>query len=211
MNILATNIAVPRKISWNGKQHITGIYKHPVTGPVRLTSDGVEGDLIGNKKVHGGEFKACYLFASEHYDYWKTRYPDLLWNWGMFGENLTTKGLLDDEIQVGDVFQIGTSIVQATIPREPCYKLGLKFGDQEIIAAYVDYAYPGAYVKILEEGLVSAGDAMKRLESASDSITIRELFRFLNARHKDPAVLDALFANPYVPDYKKEKLKRYIK
>ena len=211
MKIIATNLAVPREINWKGKQQVTGIYKQPVKGPVRLMTGGVEGDLIGNKKVHGGEFKACYLFASEHYAYWKSQYPNLEWGWGMFGENLTTEGLLDDDIQVGDVFRIGTSIVQATIPREPCYKLGLKFGDQEIVSAYVDYAYPGAYLKILEEGLVSAGDAIKLLESASDSITIRDLFRFLNARQKDPAVLDALLVNPYMPDYKKEKLKRYIK
>jgi len=211
MKIIATNLAVPREINWKGKQQVTGIYKQPVKGPVRLMTGGVEGDLIGNKKVHGGDFKACYLFASEHYEYWKTRYPKQDWQWGMFGENLTTKGLLDKDIQVGDVFRIGSSLVQATIPREPCYKLGLKFGDQGIIPAYVAYGQPGAYVRVLEEGPVAAGDAIIRVESAINSISIRDFFIFLNSREKNPDILEALLKNPHVPEYKKAKLLRYMK
>lgn len=211
MKIQATNLAKPKEIIWKGKKQTTGIYKYPVKGPVRLNSLGVGGDLIGNRKVHGGEFMACYLFASEHYEYWKNRYPDLDWHWGMFGENLTTEGLLDDTIQVGDIFKIGTAVVQATIPREPCYKLGLKFKDQGIIAAYVDYGHPGAYVKVIEEGEVKAGDAIEQMESVSDSLSIRDLFLFLNSREKDQQLLKSIFNNPYVPDYKKEKLRRYQK
>lgn len=211
MQVRATNIAEPREIIWKGNSQITGIYKYPVSAGIRLRPEGVEGDLIGNKKVHGGAYKACYLFASEHYDHWKIRYPELNWHWGMFGENLTTEGLLDDAIQVGDIFKIGSALVQATIPREPCYKLGLKFQDQGVVADFIAHGHPGAYVKVLEEGEVAAGDAISRLEAASDSISIRDFFIFLNTRQKDPDVLGALLANPYVPDYKKEKLRRYIK
>lgn len=209
MKVRTTNLAHPREIIWKGKKQVTGIYKHPVTGPIRLKAEGVEGDLIGNKKVHGGESKACYLFASEHYEHWKPLYPDLEWHWGMFGENLTTEGLLDDTLQVGDILKIGTCVVQVTIPREPCYKLGLKFGDQGIITAFIDYGQPGAYVKVLEEGIVSAGDAITLLESASDSISIRDFFIFLNTRQKDPVLLREILSNPYVPRYKKDKLQRY--
>ena len=209
MKVIATNLAVPREISWKGRIQKTGIYKKPVSKPLRLKDNRVEGDLIGNPKVHGGEFKACYLFASEHYPYWKSRYPTLDWTWGMFGENLTTEGLLDDAIRVGDVLKIGSCVVQVTIPREPCFKLGLKFGDQGIITAFIDHGQPGAYVKVLEEGMVSAGDAITLVESASDSISIRDFFIFLNTRQKDREVLGAILSNPYVPQYKKDKLHRY--
>lgn len=209
MKVHATNIAQAREIVWNGKSQVTGIYKFPVNEAVRLESEGVKGDVIGNKKVHGGTSKACYLFSSEHYDYWKPRYPDLDWHWGMFGENLTTEGLLDDSIQVGDIYKIGSALVQATIPREPCYKLGIKFGDQGIVANFIDHGYPGTYVRILEEGEVSAGDPITRVESASDSLSIRDFFVFLNCKEKNKEVLKALLGNPYVPEYKKEKLRRY--
>lgn len=211
MKVIATNIAEPREILWKGRPQRTGIYKFPVSGPVRLKVRGVEGDLIGNKKVHGGEYKACYLFASEHYDYWKAQYPGLSWNWGMFGENLTTEGLLDDSIQVGDIYKVGTTVVQATIPREPCYKLGLKFNDQGIINAFIAYGHPGTYVKVLEEGLVASGDGIERVKVAKDSISIRDFFVFLNTAEKSQDVLQRILDNPYIPDYKKVKLERFAK
>lgn len=210
MKVLATNLAQPREIQWKGNTQLTGIYKFPVPGPVQLMPEGVEGDLIGNKKVHGGQFKSCYLFSSEHYDYWKLRYPKLDWHWGMFGENLTTQGLLDDTIQVGDTFRIGKALVQATIPREPCYKLGLKFDDQGIISSFTNHGYPGAYVRVLEAGEVKSGDSIERIESVPDSISIRDFFLFLNSRQKDQMVLGSILNNPHVPEYKKEKLGRYI-
>lgn len=211
MNVRATNIAEPRELVWKGNPQLTGIYKLPVDGPIRLVEDGVKGDLIGNKKVHGGKFKACYLFSSEHYTYWKPQYPRLHWNWGMFGENLTTEGLLDSDIQVGDIYRIGSATVQATIPREPCYKLGLKFKDQAVVNAFIEYGHPGAYVRVLEEGIVVTGDEIVRLESAKDSISIRDFFIFLNTTEKSQDVLQHIMNNPYVPDYKKEKLARYEK
>ena len=211
MEVKSVNLAEPREIVWKGRTQVTGIYKYPVSEATLLTPEGVKGDLIGNKKVHGGAFKACYLFSSEHYDHWKTRYPELEWHWGMFGENLTTHGLLDDAIYVGDIFQIGFAKVQATIPREPCYKLGLKFGDQSIISSFIDYGHPGSYGKVIEEGVVTAGSGITRLEAAQNSISMRDFFIFLNSREKDQDMLRALLENPYVPDYKKDKLKRYIK
>lgn len=211
MQVIATNIAKPREFTWKGRTQASGIYKYPVDEPILLKDHGVAGDFIGNKKVHGGEFKACYLFSSEHYPYWQEKYPTLDWDWGMFGENMTTQGLLDNEIRVGDIFKIGTAIVQSTIPREPCYKLGLKFADQGIIEAFIAHGYPGAYVRILEEGEIQAGNTIALLEPAYGSISIQEFFIFLITREKDPILLDEILKNPYIPDYKKKKLKRYTK
>jgi len=211
MKVIATNIGLPKEMSFQGRVQITGIYKQPVDGPIQLGDQEVAGDTIGNKNVHGGKFMACYFFSSEHYPYWKELYPQMDWNWGMFGENVTTEGLLDSEIMIGDTYKIGSAVVQATIPREPCYKLGVKFNDQGIIDTYVAHGYPGSYVKILEEGEITAGDTIHLLEKASNSIAISDFFRFLNTKEKDQSTLKNLLANPYLPEYKKQKLQRFIR
>lgn len=211
MQVIATNIAKPRELTWKGKTQVTGIYKYPVDEPMLLKDHRVVGDLIGNKEVHGGEFKAVYLFSSEHYPYWQKKYPALEWHWGMFGENLTTRGLMDHEIEIGNIYKIGTAVVQSTIPREPCYKLGLKFGDQDIIQAFIAHGNPGAYVRILEEGEIQTGSAIELIEPARGSISIQVFFNFLNSREKDQNILSRILKNSYIPDYKKEKLKRFIK
>ncbi|NND16034.1 MAG: MOSC domain-containing protein, partial [Eudoraea sp.] len=185
-------------------------YKEPVTGPIYLKDHAVTADTIGNKKVHGGEYKACYLFSSEHYPYWKEVYPSMDWNWGMFGENVTTEGLLDSEIHIGDIFKIGSSIVQATIPREPCYKLGVKFNDQHIIETFIAHGYPGTYVKILEEGEIKEGDIIEKLEAAKNSISIAYFFKILNTKDKERSVLLDLIENPYLPKYKKERFSKLL-
>ena len=211
MRVIATNLAVPREISWKGRIQQTGIYKNPVPGPIQLKDQGVTGDLIGNPKVHGGEFKACYLFSSEHYPYWKKRYSDMRWDWGMFGENMTTEGLLDTDILIGNIYKIGSTLVQATIPREPCYKLGVKFNDQGIIDDFVAHGYPGSYVRILEEGEITTGDSIHLIEKAKHSISIADFFRFLYEKEKDQSLLSGILRNQYLPEYKKQKLQRFVR
>jgi len=210
MRVIATNIGQPRELSFQGRVQTTGIYKQPVEGPIELKDHAVVGDTIGNKNVHGGKFMACYLFSSEHYAYWKQHYPHMSWNWGMFGENVTTEGLLDSDILIGNIYRIGSAVVQATIPREPCYKLGVKFNDQGIIDRYVAHGYPGSYVKILEEGEIITGDSIQLVEKASNSISIAKLFRFLNEKEKDQSQLSGILTNQYLPEYKKQKLQRFV-
>ncbi|MDH3698237.1 MAG: MOSC domain-containing protein [Flavobacteriaceae bacterium] len=210
MKVIATNIAKPRDISWKGRIQSTGIYKFPTAGPINLKNDAVKGDSIGNKNVHGGKYMACYLYSSEHYAYWKELYPQLDWDWGMFGENLTTEGLLDTDIFIGDIFKIGTAVVQATIPREPCYKLGIKFNDQRIIKQFIDHGFPGAYVRILKEGEIESGDKIIKTEAAQKSVSIYDFFRFINSKELDRRSLEQLIDNPYLPEYKKTRFARLL-
>ncbi|MCE2611490.1 MOSC domain-containing protein [Flavobacteriaceae bacterium D16] len=210
MKVLATNIAQPRKISWKGKTEYTGIYKVPVKKPVYLGKEEVRGDTIVYGKLHGGVDKACYLFSTEQYEYWKKKYPDLEWDWGMFGENLSISGLDESQLRIGDVLQIGEALVEVSEPREPCYKLGLKFGNQKIIQEFVDHGFPGTYVRILEEGIVSTGDTVHLIRQSDNDLTVKAFFELRYMELKDPDILQLALDNPALSMRQKDKLKKFL-
>ncbi|MGB5459518.1 MAG: MOSC domain-containing protein, partial [Eudoraea sp.] len=149
MQVLSTNIGNLTKITWNGKVLSTGIFKYPTSSPLVLEKETVANDSIADRRVHGGIHKACYLFSVKHYPYWKKRYPDLEWNWGMFGENLSVTEMDETQIRIGDIYKIGSALVQISQPREPCFKLGVRFGNQQILKEFIEYGFPGTYVKVL--------------------------------------------------------------
>lgn len=209
MKVIATNIAQPREILWKGKTEFTGIYKVPVNEPVFLGKQGVVGDTIVYGRAHGGVDKACYLFSADQYPYWKQQFPNLDWGWGMFGENLSIEGMDDSQMSIGNIYRIGEALVEVTQPREPCYKLGIKFGDQDIIAAFVNHGHPGTYVRILEEGHVSAGDPVTLEKASEQQLTVKKFFHLLYAREKDPVLLSLALKHPALPEKKKAKLRKY--
>ncbi len=211
MKIIATNIGKPTTIFWNGKEEKTGIYKYPTSEPITLEKEVVANDTIANRKVHGGPDKACYLYSANHYPYWKDQYPNLSWDWGMFGENLSIEEMDDAQIRIGDVFQLGTALVQVSQPREPCYKLGVRFGDQEILRQFIEYGNPGTYVRVLEEGKVAAGDTLKLVEASKNPLTITQFFNLLFTREKDQELLQLAINNEALPQRKRDKLKRLLK
>lgn len=210
MQIISTNIGKPKEVSWNGKLITTGIYKSPVDTPLLLEIENVSGDTIGDPKVHGGVYKACYLFSAEQYPYWKGKYPHLDWNWGMFGENLTVKELDESQIRVGSIYRLGTALVQITQPREPCFKLGLKFGSQEILKQFIDHGWPGTYVRILEVGKVSSGDSMELVEESNNPLTTQQFYKLLYAKEKDQALIKLAVTNDSLPLHKRERLKKLL-
>ena len=211
MKIIATNLAKPTTIIWNKKEVITGIYKTPTASPIFLGKTDVDNDEVTDRKYHGGLFKACYLFSEKHYDYWKKRYPDLEWNWGMFGENLTVSNFDESEIYVGNIYKIGDALVQITQPREPCFKLGVKFNDQNILKAFIDHGFPGSYIRILKEGFVKTGDRMILQEEAKNSLTIAQMYQLLYAKEKDQDLLKRAIENDALPEKKRNKLAAYLK
>ena len=209
MKVVATNISQPKQINWKGRIEYTGIYKLPTNESVYLGKEEVHKDTIADKRVHGGIDKACYLFSSDQYDYWKEKYPNLDWNWGMFGENLSISGLDESSLRIGDVLKIGQALVEVSESREPCYKLGIRFGNQEILQEFVDHGYPGTYVRILEEGLVTAGDEVIMVRQSENPLTVKTFFEFKFMKEKDPEVLKLALGNPALSERKKEKLKRW--
>ena len=148
MRIISTNTGVAKAVEWNGKIVSTGIFKFPVQTPIYLGAEDVENDSVIDRKYHGGVDKACYLYSANHYTYWKQLYPNLEMPWGMFGENLTVEGLDESEINIGDTFEIGETIVQATQPRQPCFKLEFRFHNNEIVKQFVDSGFAGVYVRV---------------------------------------------------------------
>jgi MOSC domain-containing protein YiiM len=210
MHIISTNIAKPVIIQLNGKQVTTGIYKKPVTQPIYLEKEQVKGDEISNRKVHGGEFKACYLFSADYYPYWKNLYPHVEWNWGMLGENLTVKGLDESKIFIGDIYKIGTALIQVTQPREPCSTFGAKMGSKSILKQFIAHGHPGTYVRVIEEGFVSVNDTMELVEQAKGSLSVAQLFNLYYAKDKEQDLLTLAIKNEALPFSKREKLKAYI-
>ncbi|MCL5128813.1 MULTISPECIES: MOSC domain-containing protein [unclassified Algibacter] len=211
MKIIATNLAKPTTIKWNNKDVVTGIYKTPTNSPIFLGKTDVDKDEVTDRKYHGGEFKACYIFSEKHYDYWKNLYPNLDWNWGMFGENLTISNFDESEVFVGSIYKIGEALVQITQPREPCFKLGVKFGNQNILKAFIDHGFPGTYIRILKEGFVKTGDYMVLEEEATNSLTISEMYNLLYAKEKDQNLLKLVIKNDALPQKKRDKLAAYLK
>lgn len=209
MKVIATNIGRKKLVSWRGKEVATGIFKTPVEQALELGKEIVGTDVIADRKVHGGTDKACYLFAADHYPYWKGLYPDLDWNWGMFGENLTIEGMNENDIQIGDVYEIGTALVEVSQPREPCYKLGIRFGSQQILKQFIEHAYPGTYVRVIREGKVSKGDILKLVSRPETSISVKDLFNLFYARIKNTDLVQRALASNALPEKKRIKLSKY--
>ena len=176
MKVIATNIGEAVEIEWRGKKELTGIYKYPVDQPIFLGKTDVEKDQVIDRRYHGGEEKACYLYSKNHYSFWQQRYPESDWELGFFGENLTVEGIDEASIRIGDVYQLGEAVVQVTQPRQPCYKLGIRAGNQQIVGDFWDSPYPGVYVRVLQEGAVKNGDEMVLVKSASENMTLAEVF-----------------------------------
>lgn len=210
MIIVSTNIAEPKTFTWKGKQVTTGIYKTPTKNSIFLDTETVKDDEVSDRKVHGGEFKACYLFSEDHYSYWKQLYPNLNWTFGMFGENLTIKGMDEKLINVGDIYKIGEALVQVTQPREPCFKFGVKFGNQQILNQFIEHGHPGTYVRILEKGHVKVGDSLTLVEQASNSLSTYDLFQLIFAKEKNQDLLKSVIGNEALPIGKREKLSAYL-
>jgi len=180
MKIASVNIGKPATIQWRGKNVKTGIYKYPVNEPIFLETENVKNDHVIDRKHHGGADKACYAYSLDHYEHWQKLYPEVEFNNGIFGENLTIKGLNEVDVFIGDVFQIGEAKVQVTQPRQPCFKLGVRFGTQKMIRQFVDSEFPGVYFRILKQGYVKAGDEMHLIEKQTqNAISIQKVFELL--------------------------------
>ncbi|MEO8546355.1 MAG: MOSC domain-containing protein [Burkholderiaceae bacterium] len=176
MTLIAVNVGLPREITHGGRAITTGIFKSPVEGPVWLGRLSLMGDGQADLRVHGGEDKAVYVYAHEHYSFWAGELGCHHFSYGQFGENLTTTGLFEDEIFIGDVFRIGVARVQVTQPRSPCFKLGIRMGNENFPARFTAANRTGFYLRVLEEGNVAAGDQIVRTQPAANSMTVREVF-----------------------------------
>jgi MOSC domain-containing protein YiiM len=175
MKVLSVNVGLPRKVLFNGQNVTTAIFKDPVKGPIMLRKLNLDGDKQADLTVHGGVDKAVYSYPAEHYDYWRKQLLDVDLIWGMFGENFTTEGLMEDAVNVGDEFQIGSAKLVATQPRMPCYKLGVRFGRMDVVRRFLASGRPGIYFKVLTEGRVQVGDNIKIIKKDKNNVTVKDI------------------------------------
>ncbi|TYA62884.1 MOSC domain-containing protein, partial [Seonamhaeicola marinus] len=192
------------------KKITTGIYKKPTSTPIYLGKTDVKDDEVTDRKHHGGTFKACYLFSAEEYNYWKELYPNLDWNWGMFGENLTVEGLNEKTLVIGNIYKVGNALVQVTQPREPCFKFGVKFGTQDVLMQFINRGLPGTYIRVLQEGTVKVGDTFKLIETSKNNLTTAQFFNLLYQKNKDKKLVELAIKNTALPESKRNKLSKFI-
>jgi MOSC domain-containing protein YiiM len=182
MKLISLNCGLPRHVDWQGMDVTTSIFKEPVAGRIPLRRLNLDGDRQSDLSVHGGKDKAVYCYPTEHYSYWQSKLPNHSLDLGVFGENFTTEGLLEDSVNVGDRFAVGSAEVVVTQPRMPCYKLGIRFQMNEMIKLFLDSRRSGFYVAVLREGEVGAGDEITKLGRAPDSVSITEIVRLYVAK-----------------------------
>jgi MOSC domain-containing protein YiiM len=177
MKIVSLNVALPREVLWHGRSVTTGIYKEPVAGRVALRKLNLDGDRQADLTVHGGEYKAVYCYPVEHYAYWNKELPGRELPMGMFGENFTTSGLNENEVHLGDRFAAGSAEVVVTQPRLPCYKLGVRFGSDDMVKRFLASGRGGFYLAVTSEGEVGAGDEIKVISRDANAVPVSEITR----------------------------------
>ena len=176
MKIVSTNIGEQKEIDWKGEKVTTGIFKFSVDEPVFLAIEDVKGDAICDRENHGGILQAIYGYSLKHYNFFKPLYPELDWQLGMFGENLTIDDLEETKIHQGDTFKVGETILEVTVQRNPCYKLGIRFNDMKIVKQFWNTTFCGVYFKVLQTGFVKAGDEFVQIKSCPENLTIADLY-----------------------------------
>jgi len=200
MKLISLNVGRHRLIVYNGTTIDTGIFKNPVSGPIQLRTLNLDGDRQADLSVHGGPYKAVYAYPSEHYPFWRNELPGVDFPWGMFGENFTTTGLSEDELHVGDRFQIGSSVIVVRQPRMPCYKLAAKFQRDDIIERFLESGRSGVYFSVEQEGQVAPGDSFQLLTRAEQGIAIAEMNRLIVADRYNRDLLEKALNTSALPE-----------
>lgn len=180
--LLSLNVGLPRQVQWKGRSVLTGIFKEPVSGAVVARRLNLDGDRQADLSVHGGVDKAVYVYPAEHYDPWQQELAPMALAWGMFGENLTTQGLTEENVRIGERFRIGEAVFVARQPRQPCYKLAVRFNRTDILRRFVQSRRTGWYFAVEQEGALTVGDSIIRLGQPAESLSVA-------------AIADLLFAN----------------
>jgi len=208
MKLVSVNVGRPRIVLWKGTPVSTGIFKSPVEGPVEVSTLNLRGDRQADLGVHGGRFKAVYGYPSEHYPYWRKELsqPDL--SWGAFGENLTTEGLLETELHIGDRLRIGSALLQVTQPRSPCYKLTIRFDRDDMVKRFVESNTSGFYFAVLEEGTLQSGDEITIVERDAAAVSVADINHLYYKESRDPELLARAVALEALPQSWRDYLSR---
>jgi len=210
MKLISVNVGLPREVTWKDETVLTGIFKEPIKGPVMLRTLNLEGDRQADLSVHGGASKAVYAYPAEHYEFWRRELPDMKLPWGMFGENLTTEGLLENDVRIGDRFRIGTAEVMVTEPRLPCFKLGVKFRRPDIIKRFLASQRTGFYFAVVKEGRIAVGDPVEPVYRDKHGITVADITRVYAFERDDLQTLRRAVQVEALPEKWRKRFERRI-
>ena len=207
MKLVSVNVSAPRPISYDGKTVMTGIFKEPVAGRVKLHTLGLDGDAQADLECHGGIYKAVYTYPFEHYDYWARELGRNDFAFGQFGENLTVAGFSEDDVHVGDMFRVGDALLEVTQPRVPCFKLAYKLGVPDFPKRFTHSGRTGFYQRVLAEGEVGAGDAIERVKTDPRGVTVRDMMRIMHIDREDFSLMEKAVGIPALTPSWREELK----
>ena len=210
MELLSIQVGRPAPVEWEGKTLMTGIFKSSIPGPVWVRKFNIEGDGQGDLDVHGGEDKAVYAYSADIYDWWKRELGVAELPYGAFGENLTIAGLDENRLCVGDVLALGDCRLQVVEPRFPCFTLGVKFRDMEIIKTFLRSGRPGIYFRVLQEGMISAGDKAAVAQADPERVPLNALFEMKIRGALAPEVLRRLLRIPHLNETWRKKARTLL-
>jgi MOSC domain-containing protein YiiM len=198
--LISLNVGRPRLVQWRGEVVSTGIFKEPVAGRLCARRLNIDGDRQADLTVHGGRDKAVYVYPCEHYAHWRAELPDMQLPYGSFGENFTTQGLDEALVNIGDEFRVGEARVVVTQPRQPCFKLGLRFGRTDMVKRFHLSRLSGFYLAVLEEGEVGAGDSFELIKRDPNDVTVRDVYEYFSGTATSPDLLRRALQIETLPD-----------
>ncbi len=209
MFIQSVNVGMPKPIEWRGETVMTGIFKRPVDKALQVTRLQIEGDGQADLVNHGGTNKAVYVYASEHYSYW-THFLQKEIETGGFGENITTQGLLDHEVFIGDTYRFGSAVLKAVQPRMPCSKLGIRFNDVLMTRYFHNARRNGIYFKVIEEGAIKKGDSIELLKRSDCNISIQDVVDNFVLKDKDMDKVKLLAESDILPPWFRGEFRKML-
>jgi MOSC domain-containing protein YiiM len=211
MRVVCLSVGLPREVQWQGRPVLTSIFKAPVDRRLRVSTLNIEGDRQSDLTVHGGVNKAVYGYASEHYDYWRRKLeePDL--PLGAFGENLTTAGLLETGVRIGDRYRVGSAELVVTQPRLPCYKLSIRLGRPDILKQFLQSGLSGFYFAVAREGEVGKGDSIELISRSKEILTVADVINLYTIEGGNQELLRRAVASPVLPESWKKDFRKQLR
>lgn len=191
--LLSINIGDVKSSTYKGKETASGIVKNAISHSVELAELGLAGDEQADLVNHGGKDKAVCVYSADHYPHWENVLSRKLPH-GTFGENFTVKGMSERDLHIGDVFQVGTALVQVSQPRQPCWKLAMRWGLDELPLLVTESGATGFYLRVLENGVVGNGDKLRLVQTHPARITVEEANRLMHKDKEDAEGIRRLLA-----------------
>jgi MOSC domain-containing protein YiiM len=208
MTVVSVNVGTPKQVRVREGTVLTSIFKSPVEGRVGVRRHNIDGDRQADLTVHGGPYKAVYCYPEEHYRFWSEELPEMTLMPGMFGENLTTQGLSEEEVYIGEQLRVGSAVLEVTQPRMPCFKLGIRFGRADMVKRFWQSGRSGVYFSVVEEGDVASGDLIERTGRVENGISVADVVRLYRGDEKSSELLDRALRSSLSGSWKQELWER---